>query len=264
MTCPNHGCTAQFTSPHSLEQHRAECSHEKVTCMYAGCGAQMLRSEVAAHEQQELALHLALERKARLSESQTLRAELEALRALLGQSGGPGSQAPRALYVPSQYGTIQAAIGAARSGDKIIAAEGLYEERVIIEKAVELVGVEGGGVVIEWQGGESVVEFRGTQGPQNGQMSMKDVALRHKGTDDGFITKGRDAGWGAVMVCAGASAQLERCELTSAAGAGIYAQGEGSRLELHGCVISDCSRSGLHVSQAAEATVDRSQSRFTF
>ncbi|MGX9725823.1 MAG: right-handed parallel beta-helix repeat-containing protein [Candidatus Electronema sp. VV] len=60
------------------------------------------------------------------------------------------SQVPRRRSVPDEYPTIQAALDAAEAGDDVIVQSGIYKENVIVDKAVNLIGVgnpviDGGG-----------------------------------------------------------------------------------------------------------------------
>jgi len=45
-------------------------------------------------------------------------------------------------HVPEQYPTIQSAIDAAEPGDDIVVQKGTYKERVIVDKSVDLIGVD--------------------------------------------------------------------------------------------------------------------------
>jgi parallel beta-helix repeat protein len=44
--------------------------------------------------------------------------------------------------VPAEYPTIQSAIDAADSGDKIIVQKGIYKENIVIDKTVDLIGID--------------------------------------------------------------------------------------------------------------------------
>jgi pectate lyase len=51
---------------------------------------------------------------------------------------GAGQAVAAVLHVPGDYGTIQAAITAAASGDTVLVAPGLYRERLTLDKAITL------------------------------------------------------------------------------------------------------------------------------
>jgi len=46
--CPNAGCSVQHRRQ-AMNQHRAECEHEEVTCPCPGCDARLLREDLDAH-----------------------------------------------------------------------------------------------------------------------------------------------------------------------------------------------------------------------
>ena len=48
VECPNEGCIV-LNSRLSMDSHRAECQHEKVTCLCPGCDARPFRKDLDAH-----------------------------------------------------------------------------------------------------------------------------------------------------------------------------------------------------------------------
>lgn len=65
----------------------------------------------------------------------------------------PKISATQTLYVsPTQYTTIQAAINAANSGDTIQVASGVYDESIILNKSVSLIGENPSNTIIDSSG----------------------------------------------------------------------------------------------------------------
>ena len=56
---------------------------------------------------------------------------------------------PRTLIVPDQYGTIQQAINAARSGETVMVKPGVYRESITFKNGIRLLGTERGACRIE-------------------------------------------------------------------------------------------------------------------
>ncbi|MFH0775680.1 MAG: right-handed parallel beta-helix repeat-containing protein, partial [bacterium] len=65
------------------------------------------------------------------------------------------------LYVPSGYPTIQAAVNAANSGDRIYVSAGTYNEAVYINKRIALVGVGTPTITVKGLGDTNTVTFDG-------------------------------------------------------------------------------------------------------
>jgi len=66
------------------------------------------------------------------------------------------SSSPRAIWVPDDYCTIQEAINAADEGETIRVRAGIYKEAIIIDKSVNVIGVNGSAVTIIDAGDEDI------------------------------------------------------------------------------------------------------------
>jgi parallel beta-helix repeat protein len=53
------------------------------------------------------------------------------------------------LYVPSQYSTIQKAVDAANPGDTILVASGIYQENVVVNKPLRIVGEDANTTIVD-------------------------------------------------------------------------------------------------------------------
>ena len=110
------GLCSEILTLDTLEEHERKCPKAPVLCRYPGCGAEICREEVAAHEAEFLNQHLdlAMERL-RLSEQELRRSEerheltrreLEAERRLRlhaeARAGGSGGLAAAAHFLPGQ------------------------------------------------------------------------------------------------------------------------------------------------------------------
>ena len=151
------------------------------------------------------------------------------------------------LRVPRDHATAQAAVDAARPGDRVVVAAGVYRERVLIEdKRVEVVGQQGGGTTIECEGNANAVHCTGAAS----NVRLAHLTLRYCG---GVTDRTRK---GAVQCSKGGTLQMESCDASSDGGSGIDAQDEGSDLRLRDCTVHDCLESGILVSRKARATVE--------
>ena len=67
------------------------------------------------------------------------------------------SQSSQVIYVPSNYTIIQAAINAASHGDTVFLENGTYQERVVINKSISLVGENVHSAIIDGEGDDDEV-----------------------------------------------------------------------------------------------------------
>lgn len=72
------------------------------------------------------------------------------------------SRNPITIKVPSDYSTIQAAINAAINGDTISVSAGTYNENIIIDKSIKLIGESVGNTIIDGKGKDNAINI--TQG----------------------------------------------------------------------------------------------------
>ena len=135
-----------------------------------------------------------------------------------------------------QFTTIGAAIVAANPGDRILVRPGLYDEGLIIEKALEIIGDgEVDEIVVEAEGQETVL-FRATMG------RVANFTLRQR--DDGdcvAIAQGR-------LI-------LEDCDITSHGNNGVAIHGGADPLILRNR-IHGCGEAGIHVYKSGKGTIE--------
>lgn len=64
-----------------------------------------------------------------------------------------------AIHVPEEYGTIQEAINDAAPGDTVFVSEGLYYERIVVNKSIALVGEDRDTTVVDGQNSGTIVQI---------------------------------------------------------------------------------------------------------
>lgn len=80
---------------------------------------------------------------------------------LLGTSLGiPDGKDQLIIRVPSDYPTIQQAISAASPGSMVMVSSGIYQEDLIVNKTITLLGEEKTGTIIDGEGGGAVILVR--------------------------------------------------------------------------------------------------------
>ena len=70
---------------------------------------------------------------------------------------------PITINVPNDYSTIQAAINASINGDTISIESGTYNENIVIDKNISLVGNYAAGIVIDGKGVDNAITIKGGQ-----------------------------------------------------------------------------------------------------
>jgi len=132
---------------------------------------------------------------AEVNKRKTLRLSLVCLAIIFGLTIpiSPAAEAsPANIYVPDDYSTIQAAINAASPGDAIMIKGGTYDENVVVNKGLSLVGedrdttiIDGKGKDVIWVTASQVLISGFTL--QNGQTGIKLDAY----SNDNTITDNR-------------------------------------------------------------------------
>ena len=75
----------------------------------------------------------------------------------------PARTSPITIKVPFDYSTIQAAINAAINGDTISVNNGTYNENIIINKGIKLIGESVGGTIINGGGNDNAITIGNVQ-----------------------------------------------------------------------------------------------------
>lgn len=136
------------------------------------------------------------------------------------------------------YTTITAAIQAANAGDRILVRPGLYEEGLIIDKPLEIIGDASPGEVVIRTAGKSVVLFKTSMG------RIANVTLRQMGG-------GR---WLGVDIAQG-RLEVEDCDITSDGSACVGVHG-GADPRLRRNRVHDGKSSGIFVYENGQGTFE--------
>lgn len=160
------------------------------------------------------------------------------------------SAAPATIYVPGQYGTIQAAIDAASDGDIIQVSSGTYSgpgnrDIYFSGKAITLRSADGPGKTIIDCGGHRGFHFRGSEGPDS---VLRGFTIRG-GRAPGAAIPSDDDSWspssshpiGGGIFCEFSSPTIVNCVIEDCAselGGGIGVVGGTPRI--FDCVIEQC------------------------
>jgi len=142
----------------------------------------------------------------------------------------------RAINVPADFPTISKAIAAARPNDLIRIAPGLYEESLIIEKPIRLIGSADGSTKLSIPAKSSPVI---TITAQAAGTSITGVDVSHFGYD--YSTNR----YSAITIQA-QKVSLISCRVFHAAGHGIAIL-DGGNATIKGCKITKCSWDGISV-----------------
>jgi parallel beta-helix repeat protein len=144
----------------------------------------------------------------------------------------------RIIHVPSDtFKTISEAVVAASAGDCILVRGGKYQEKILLNKPISIIGerVNGLAPCVEWNGEGSTIKIT-TKGA-----TIKSLDIRCVGKEG---PKGRG--------CVGfsdAHATIENCDISSAGCAmpcnGVGVCGKDSDIVVRGCTIHDCSGAGI-------------------
>lgn len=122
---------------------------------------------------------------------------------------------PRTLKVPAEVATLNEAIALARDNDRIVVGAGMYNESLIINKVIEVVG--DGKVVVETAGEASPAL---TLGPSAQNTKISGITFRHRSMDTAAER------FPAVLV-RGAAVALRDCVFSHASGHGVMVMDQG-------------------------------------
>jgi F-box protein 11 len=161
-----------------------------------------------------------------------------------GQQGAQGAETgePRKLFVDflrGPYRAIGDAIADASSGDRIIVRPGTYDEGLVVDKPLEILGEGNAGEIVVQTARTNALAFRTILG------RIANVSFRQLGGGDYFavdITQGR--------------LTLERCRIESASLAGIAIHGAETDPIVRNCTVQRCLQSGIVVFEQARGTLE--------
>ena len=135
--------------------------------------------------------------------------------------------------------TVAQAVSIAGPGDRILVRPGTYEEGVVLDKPLEILGQGDPGEVVVQATGGNALAFRTTLG------RVAHVTLRQLGGGDYFAV---DIGQGRLT--------LEGCRIESASLAGIAIHGGGADPIVRNNQIRRCRQSGIVVFDSARGTIE--------
>jgi F-box protein 11 len=146
--------------------------------------------------------------------------------------------------VVDQYGradhtTITAAIKAAAPGSRIVVRPGLYEESLVVDKALEIIGQgDREDIVVQAHGNQNIVRFAANIG------RIANLTLRHDGTGN----------WVGVDIAQG-RLELEDCDISGASNACVVIR-DGADPRLRRNTIHDSKKCGVFVYDQGLGTLE--------
>jgi tetratricopeptide (TPR) repeat protein len=174
----------------------------------------------------------------------------------------------RTLTVPGDFGSIAAAIEAARPRDRIRIGAGTWNEALQVDKPLELEGAGRDQTVIECGAGDGPVIVWGSAAG-GGRASR--MLLRHRTVAPGaerfsvVLVRGGQVGFGecemrdgnghGVVVIEGGLAVLNRCRFAANGWDGVAAYGDGSRVEVSECESTGNYEHGIDIWNGAAAVI---------
>lgn len=147
--------------------------------------------------------------------------------------------------VPRMHPTIQAAILAASSGDRIVLSPGTYVENIdLLDKRLVIEGASTPEVT-RIDGNSSLMPVVRAQTKNTSGTILRNLTLTGGTGLPTAALKATDYYGGGLCAMGGASLRLEDCHLVdngnkgqgATFGGGVYAGGKGTRVELHGCLV---------------------------
>lgn len=162
------------------------------------------------------------------------------------QTSRPATKSTKEVVVSKlgggQYTTIKAAIKGAPEGARITVRPGIYNESVVIDKDVEIVGDGPITQIVIEAAGDNCISM------ETDTALVRGLTLRNRSTnkDDKFY---------AVSIKQG-QLTLEDCDISSSSLTGVGIYGAGTRPIIRRCRIHDCVEGGLFFYQNAKGTVE--------
>lgn len=153
-----------------------------------------------------------------------------------------GISEPPTLVVDGFRGThttLASAIAVANAGDRILVRPGTYEEGLVMDKPLEIIGQGKREEIIIQAGGTNALAFRTTLG------RVTNITLRQFGGGDYFAV---DIGQGRLT--------LENCRIESDSLAGIAIHGGGADPIIRNSLIHRCRQSGVVVFDSGRGTLE--------
>jgi len=141
----------------------------------------------------------------------------------------------------AQYKTIAAAIRHAQPGMRIEVQPGVYAERLLIDRPVEIVGL-GHDVIIQTTTG-SCLTMATTTATIRGVTLRGQAAIKKKQASTVDVSQGQ-------LI-------LEECDITSDSLECVSVHGQGASLIIQRCIVHDGKSIGIVISENAEATVEQ-------
>jgi parallel beta-helix repeat protein len=174
------------------------------------------------------------------------------------------------LRVPAKFPTIQAAVNAAKPGDQIVVAQGLYTEAVLIDGKQQLVLRGQGNVRLDSKGlgvalalsGCSAIELRGLRivgadGMAVSVDSCSDVSM----ADCALISRTPEAGADCMQITSSAGVSLLHCEFRGSQAEGALdvglSGGPVTDLKLTGCLFIEPVLDAVRLNQVQGAELVR-------
>ena len=157
----------------------------------------------------------------------------------LPAKSGPREHVVDAFPGRGDFTTVSAAIKAAKAGDRIVVRPGVYEEALVLQKPLEIVGDGPAADIVIRARDAHVLVFKASVG------RVANLTLRQAGGQDS---------WYGVVITEG-RLDLEGCDISSQAGSGVSIGG-GANPWLRRNKIHDNKHSGVYVADGGLGTLE--------